>query len=149
MKKSRLFAAACFAASALVALPVQAETREECQAMVEAAVDFCSKNAAEVCFEAVNKGDQFKKGELFIFVFDFEGKSLANGGIPAMIGKNMANAKSADGQLFIQEQIKVAKGGGGWLEYDWMNPATKKVQKKVSYVKKVNDTFYLGAGIHE
>lgn len=43
----------------------------------------------------------------------------------------------------------MAKGGGGWLEYDWMNPATKKVQKKVSYVKKVNDTFYLGAGIHE
>lgn len=146
MKIPAIVAAFCAAA---LALPVQAESRDECQAMVESAVDFCSKNPADACFAAVNTGDQFKKGELFIFVFDFEGKSLANGGIPAMVGKNMLNAKSADGQPFIQKQIEVAKGGGGWLEYDWMNPATKKVQKKVSYVKKVNDSFYLGAGIHE
>lgn len=146
MKTSAIAAAFC---TAVLALPVQAETRDECQAMVESAVDFCTKNPADACFAAVNTGDQFKKGELFIFVFDFEGKSLANGGIPAMVGKNMLNAKSADGQPFIQKQIEVAKGGGGWLEYDWMNPATKKVQKKVSYVKKVNDSFYLGAGIHE
>lgn len=151
MKSSNLFAAAATLAAGLAvfALPAQAETRDECQAMVESAVKFCTENPAEKCFEAVNTGDQFKKGELFIFVFDFEGKSLANGGIPAMVGKNMAGAKSADGQLFIQEQIKVAKGGSGWLEYDWMNPATKKVQKKVSFVKKVNDSFYLGSGIHE
>lgn len=145
MKTSAIFAAVCTAA---LAMPLQAETREECQAMVESAVDFCSKNPADKCFAAV-ASDQFKKGELFIFVFDFEGKSLANGGIPAMVGKNMLNAKSADGQPFIQKQIETAKGGGGWLEYDWMNPTTKKVQKKVSYVKKVNDSFYLGSGIHE
>lgn len=132
-----------------IALPVQAETKEECQAMVEAAVAFCSKNPAEKCFEEINKGAQFKKGELFIFAFDYTGKSVANGGIPSMIGKNMNGAKSADGQMFVQKQIEVAKAGSGWLEYDWMNPTTQKVQKKVSYVKKVNDNFYVGAGIHQ
>lgn len=137
------------ALGALVALPVQAETKEECQAMVEAAVAFCSKNPADKCFEEINKGAQFKKGELFIFAFDYTGKSVANGGIPSMIGKNMAGAKSADGQMFVQKQIDIAKAGSGWLEYDWMNPTTQKVQKKVSYVKKVNDQFYVGSGIHQ
>jgi signal transduction histidine kinase len=66
-----------------------------------------------------------------------------------MIGKNMNGAKSADGQMFVQKQIEIAKAGSGWLEYDWMNPSTQKVQKKVSYVKKVNDSFYVGAGIHQ
>lgn len=134
---------------AMIALPVQAETRAECQAMVEAAVAFCSSNPAEKCFEEINKGAQFKKGELFIFAFDYAGKSLANGGIPSMIGKNMANAKSADGQPFIQKQIEIARKGSGWLEYDWLNPASQKVQKKVAFVKKVNDSFYVGSGIHE
>lgn len=137
------------AASALIALPASAETREECQALVEAAVAFCSSNPAEKCFEEINKGARFKKGELFIFAFDYTGKSLANGGIPSMIGKNLANAKSADGQPFVQKQIEIARKGSGWLEYDWMNPASQKVQKKVSFVKKVNDTFYVGSGIHE
>jgi len=133
----------------LAAMPAQAETRQECQAMVEAAVTFCSKNPAAKCFEEVNKGAQFKKGELFIFAFDFNGKSLANGGIASMIGKDMINAKSADGQPFIQKQIELAKKGSGWLEYDWINPSTQKVQKKVSFVKKVNNDFYVGSGIHE
>lgn len=145
MKKIVL--AAALAAS--FALPAQAETKEECQAMVEAAVAFCTKNPADKCFEEINKGAQFKKGELFIFAFDYTGKSVANGGIPSMIGKNMNGAKSADGQMFVQKQIDIAKAGSGWLEYDWINPTTQKVQKKVSYVKKVNDQFYVGSGIHQ
>lgn len=146
MKKSLVLLATI---GAFAAIPAQAETKEECQAMVEAAVAFCGKNSADKCFEEINKGTQFKKGELFVFAFDFSGKSVANGGISSMIGKNMANAKSADGQLFIQKQIETAKAGGGWLEYDWINPTTQKVQKKISFVKKVNDQFYVGAGIHQ
>ncbi len=130
-------------------LPAHAETKEECQAMVEAAVTFCSKNPADKCFDEINKSALFKKGELFIFAFDYSGKSVANGGIPSMIGKNMSGAKSADGQMFVQKQIEIAKKGSGWLEYDWMNPTSQKVQKKVSYVKKVNDDFYVGSGIHQ
>lgn len=145
MKKIALIAAL----TASFTLPVHAETKEECQAMVEAAVAFCSKNPADKCFEEINKSAQFKKGELFIFAFDYTGKSMANGGIPSMIGKNMNSAKSADGQMFVQKQIEIAKAGSGWLEYDWMNPTTQKVQKKVSYVKKVNDSFYVGAGVHQ
>ncbi len=146
MKKALTLIAAV---GTLITQPAQAETKEECQAMVEAAVAFCSKNAPEKCFEEINKGAQFKKGELFIFAFDYTGKSVANGGIPSMIGKNMSNAKSADGQMFVQKQIEIAKSGSGWLEYDWMNPGTQKVQKKVSYVKKVNDQCYVGACIHQ
>ena len=146
MKKVSVFLAALGLA---LTQSVYAESKEECQAMVEAAVDFCAKNPQDKCFDEINKGAKFKKGELFIFAFDYSGKSLANGGIPSMIGKNMNAAKSADGQLFIQKQIDVAQKGSGWLEYDWINPSTQKVQKKVSFVKKVNDQFYLGAGIHQ
>jgi cytochrome c len=146
MKKALLISAAL---GLMAFIPAHAETRAECQTMVEAAAAFCSKNPAAKCYEEINKGTQFKKGELFIFAFDFNGKSVANGGIASMIGKDMINAKSADGQLFIQKQIEVAKKGSGWLEYDWINPSTQKVQKKVSFVKKINNDIYVGSGIHE
>lgn len=137
-----------FILGSCVSVPSLAESKDECKAMVESAAAFCASNPADKCFKEIN-GSRFKKGELFIFAFDFSGKSVANGGIPSMIGKNMASAKSADGQLFIQKQIEIAKKGSGWLEYDWINPGSQKIQKKLAYVKKVNDQFYVGSGIHQ
>jgi hypothetical protein len=42
----------------------------------------------------------------------------------------------------------IALNGSGYYEYDWVNPLTNKSEPKISYVMKVDDTWYLGAGIY-
>jgi signal transduction histidine kinase len=51
--------------------------------------------------------------------------------------------------MVIQELIKRAKNGGGWLEYMWENPQTGKLEKKYGYVRKVDDGWWLGSGTYE
>jgi signal transduction histidine kinase len=36
----------------------------------------------------------------------------------------------------------------GWLDYMWENPQTGRVEPKVGYVMKVDDTWWLGSGIY-
>lgn len=124
-------------------------TKEEAQKMVEGALSFCKTHTKKECFAAIDDPTKFNKGELFIFAFDYNGVGLANGQIPKLIGKNMFEVKNADGVLVFQEQIKTAKSGGGWYEYKWLNPETKKQAIKVSYIKDVDGTFYIGCGIHK
>jgi signal transduction histidine kinase len=38
----------------------------------------------------------------------------------------------------VQEFVNTAKlQGEGWVEYRWLNPETKRMQRQVSYVKDV------------
>ena len=41
--------------------------------------------------------------------------------------------KGGNGQKFVQEQIAVAKAGGGFVDYDWTLPASEKIGTKISY----------------
>jgi cytochrome c len=45
--------------------------------------------------------------------------------------------------------VEVAKTkGGGWVDYSWVNPATKKVQPKKTWVQRVEGAdMYVGCGI--
>jgi cytochrome c len=58
---------------------------------------------------------------------------------------NLWEQKDPNGnKLFVQEQIELAKTkGSGWVDFSWVNPATKKVQPKTSWVKKVDGADYL------
>jgi len=47
-----------------------------------------------------------------------------------LIGKNLAELKDAEGKLFVQKMIEVAKKEGkGWVDYQWTNPVTKKLNR--------------------
>ncbi|MDQ1283509.1 MAG: hypothetical protein QG666_1301, partial [Euryarchaeota archaeon] len=43
----------------------------------------------------------------------------------------------------------IAMNGSGYYEYRWNNPITNQSEHKVSYVSKVDDTWWLGSGIYE
>jgi signal transduction histidine kinase len=51
--------------------------------------------------------------------------------------------KDPNGIMVVQEVIKLAKGNGGWLEYNWPNPLhNNAVEPKAGYVLKVADTWF-------
>jgi cytochrome c len=142
--------------TALVAFPLAAQTREQAKAYVKQAVAFAKKNPREKFLEEVSgvKGQfHFNKGQnndLYIFVYDLEGKVLAHGVRRELVGLNRWTAKDPDGKPWIQDWTKLVKEkGSGWIEYKELNPSQgNKAMKKASYVE-LSDGMVIGAGIYE
>lgn len=139
-----------------VSLPALAQTRDQAKAFVRQAVEFAKKQPREKFLEEVSgvKGQfHFTKGQnndLYIFVYDLEGKVLAHGVRRELVGINRWTAKDPDGKPWIQDWTKLVKEkGSGWIEYKELNPAQgNKVMKKASWVELVNG-MVVGAGIYE
>lgn len=149
----RLFRALLvFMAVAATAAPAAADefaTADEAVALVKKAVAFYEEQGQDKAFAAFKADDGgFQVKDLYIFAQDLTGMTLVHKN-PGLIGKAAAGYKDAEGKLFMAEMIKVAnEKGSGWVDYMWVNPATKKIQAKSTYVERVGDVF-LGAGIYK
>lgn len=120
------------------------------EALVNKGVQYFKSAGEDKAMEEFsNKSGQFVQGELYLFMVDFTGMTVAHGGNPTLIGKNMKDLKDADGKLFIQAMIDTAKGkGSGWVDYKWKNPKSGEMQAKSSYIVRLGDAF-LGCGIYK
>jgi len=127
-----------------------AGTADEAKALVDKAVEYFKANGKDKAIAAFNdpKGE-FVKGDLYIFLFDADCNTLAHGANPKLVGKNIGEMKDADGKLFMKEMAALAQKGGGWLDYKWTNPETKKVQDKSSYVMPLEGGLFVGCGIYK
>ena len=143
----------------LLALPVlacplaaQDATPAEAEALVKEAIAFAKAHGKEAAFKEITKhGGRFQKygGELYVFVYDMDGKVLAHGQGAAKVGVNQFKAKDPDGREFVKERIQLAKTKGkGWHDYKYMNPKTGVKEPKTSYIE-VWDGCIFGAGIYK
>ncbi len=153
MKQRLSFTVFLALALVLAAVPVMAQgnTPADAEAMVKKAIEFYKANGKEKTIAAINdpNGD-FKKGELYAFIFDFDMNCLAHPANPKLVGKNLADLQDPEGKLFMKEMTEKAKSGGGWSDYKWSNPETKKIQDKSSYVLPVaGENLYIGCGIYK
>jgi cytochrome c len=116
----------------------RAVTQEEAKAAVAKAVEYWKANGKDKAVaEFNNPTGQFRKGELYVGAVRFDGLVLANGGNPKLSGLNLLEQKDPNGKYFIKEDVEVAKKGGGWVEYSWVHPTTKKVVPRKVFVSKV------------
>jgi cytochrome c len=125
-------------------------TADEAKTLVDKGIAYVQSNGKEKAFsEFSNPKGQFVDRDLYIFVVDFNGITLAHGGNSKLVGKDMNELKDADGKFFIKECIEVVKTkGNGWVDYKWQNPVTKKIEPKSTYVQK-NEDYFLGCGIYK
>src|SRR5262249_34566749 len=106
----------------------------------------------EATFRAVNGGvKEFKDRDLYPFIFDYTGVVRANGGTPAVVGKNVFDLKDQDGKFITQDMISIARDTvHGWSDYRWLNPTTKTIEDKSAYIERVDNVEYLvGVGIYK
>lgn len=123
---------------------------EEARLMVDKAYEYIKSYGKDRAITEFNnpRGD-FVKGELFIFIMDYNGIILAYGGNTDLVGKNMFDAKDVQGNYISRDVIKLAKTrGNGWHEYYFKNPHTEEVQLKATYFQAVDD-YYIGCGIYK
>jgi signal transduction histidine kinase len=124
---------------------------ENAEAMVNKAIAAVQEQGADQAYLLFNdrEGD-FVDGDLYVFVVDYDGVTLAHGGNSKLVGKNMKQLKDADGNFFIQAMIAKAQEGGGWVDYKWSNPETKKIQDKTTYVLPIEGAdAFVGCGIYK
>ena len=130
-----------------LAYALNRKTAAEAKAMLDKAVAFYKANGPEKAFAAFNdpKGP-FVDGDLYIFAVDLNGKILAHAVKPGLIGRNMNQIRDSEGKNFIAEMVELAKAKGtGTVEYKWENPNSIVVEKKTSYIQRVDDVV-LGCG---
>ena len=134
------------------AVPVQGAERgtaKEAEDLVKKAVAYLKVQGREKAFaDFTNTAGGFTMKDLYIFVIDMKGITLAHGLNPKLVGKNMIELKDPDGKYFIKEFIDLARAkGSGWTYYKFSDPLTKQVGKKGSYIERAGDLI-VGCGIY-
>jgi len=125
-------------------------TANEAKALMVKGVAFVKAEGKEKAFaEFTNQKGKFVDRDLYIFAVDFNGITLAHGGNAKLVGKDLIGLKDADGIYFMKNFIETAKTkGSGWVDYKWVNPVTKKIESKSTYIQKM-DNYFLGCGIYK
>ncbi|HUI13167.1 MAG TPA: cache domain-containing protein [Xanthobacteraceae bacterium] len=117
-------------------------TKDEAVAMVNKAVTLFKKEGAEKAYAEFDKkpGD-FTDRDLYVLVYSTNGKVLAHGASPKLIGKDMSEAQDVDGKYYVKERMALAaKQKTFWQDYKFVNPVTKKIEPKEAYCDVEGET---------
>ena len=149
----KLFATAAALSLALVAAPVLANspTEKDAIAMVERGVALVKAKGKDEMMKKINAKDgEYVQGELYIDMRDLKtGIVLAHPYNPSIVGKDLTDVPDANGKKYRREIIDVAAAKGkGWVDYQYKNPTSGKIEPKTTYIQRVDDVV-LEAGIYK
>jgi signal transduction histidine kinase len=117
---------------------------------VDNAVAYAQKNGRTVALAAFNnKTGPFVTGDVYVYALDMDGNALALPFQPEQVGTNFRVKTDASGKPYTDVEIQLVKSGGGYILYRYPAPLDNSTQKlKISYVRPVDDTYWIGAGIY-
>ena len=132
------------------AMAADGANKDEAIAMVKKAVSFIKEKGADKAYpEFTGKAAGFVDRDLYVVVYQLDGKVLAHGSNAKFVGKDLIEAQDVDGKLYVKERVEMAaKQPSFWQDYKFVNPVTKKVEPKQMYCEKVENTAVC-AGIYK
>ena len=115
--------------------------KEDAKALVNKAAAYVKYQGKEKALAEISKPrGMFDKGELYVFAYDLNGVMLAHPKNPNLIGQNLIDVPDNDGKLFRKEIVEKANTkGSGWVDYVYLNPETKEMEHKTTYLLRVGD----------
>jgi len=130
--------------------PLAAQGKADAEGMVRKAIAFATAQGKDKALAEISRpGGAFTKGSLYVFVYDLQGKVVAHGQNPRLVGKDMLEATDPDGVPYVKNRIALVKAKGkGWQDYKFSNPVTKKIEPKVAYVE-LHDSLIFGCGVYK
>lgn len=122
--------------------------------LVEQGYKYLQEHGLKASIAEFNKPDgKFIKDDLFLWVVDFDGVIHAYAPNPKNVRKKdglRLRLKDAEGKLFLKDMVTLAQTKGfGWVDYKYMNPKTKKVEQKTTYVRKISDNMLMACGAYK
>lgn len=125
-------------------------TAAEAEAMVKRAVAYIEAVGPGQAYDEFTNGKSFKDRDLYVSVLELNGKNLAHGANPKLVGMDLIGLKDPDGKPLVQMLIEVAKNNDrGWSEtYKFRHPITGEMAEKLQYVERVGNTL-VAVGIYK
>ena len=69
------------------------------------------------------------------------------GSTPGNVGKSVFDVRGLDGDFVLREFFAAAQRGGGWVDYEVVNPVTGAVDEKTSYILPLGSERVIGCGV--
>jgi signal transduction histidine kinase len=109
-----------------------------------------AKGKEEVMKRITAKDPEFVQGSLYIDMRDVKtGIVLAHPYNPSIVGKDLTDVPDANGKKYRREIIELAAAKGkGWVDYQYKNPTSGKIEPKTTYILLVNGVV-LEAGLYK
>lgn len=126
-------------------------TEKDAIAMAERGAALINSTSKEEMIKRINAKDpDFVQGSLYVDLRDIKsGIVLAHPYNPSIIGKDLTDVPDANGKKYRREIIELAAAKGkGWVDYQYKNPATGKIEPKTTYILRVKDVV-LEAGLYK
>jgi methyl-accepting chemotaxis protein len=125
-------------------------TANEAVELVKKAVESLKEQGREQTFADVNNPfGGYTDRDLYVVVYDINGKNIAHGANPKLIGQPLIDAKDGAGKLYVRERIDIIqKKGSGWQDYTFLNPISKQMEPKSMYLERFEDLI-VGCGIYK
>ena len=139
--------------SAAVAAPASPAdpTEKDAIAMAEKGAAFMKTHGKQEMIKRISAKDpEFIQGPLYVDLRDIKtGIVLAHPVNPSIVGKDLTDVPDANGKHYRRDIIELAaKQGKGWVDYQYKNPASGKIEAKTTYILRVDDVV-LEAGIYK
>ncbi|WP_428776290.1 cache domain-containing protein, partial [Vibrio sp.] len=85
----------------------------------------------------------------YFFAYSWDGNALVLPYQPERIGKNWWQVQDVNGKLLLQELIRVAREGGGFVNYLWHKPSRAEPLPKLSYAVSLDKwQWMVGTGVY-
>ncbi len=135
-------------ADAVQSFRLKQGTADEATELIKKAQALGQSKRGQAFLDAITvKDGGFHDRDMYVFALDRTGTYRAFAGNPAKLGTRVQDIPGVDGQGLLDSIVQQADLGDGWVQYDITNPATGKVQRKMSYVTRVDD-LYVGCGVY-
>ena len=150
MKLLATATALCLALASTCALANEPTEKDAIALTERGAALMKAKGKAEMMKKINAKDPEFVQGELYIDMRDLKsGIVLAHPYNPSIVGKDLTDVPDANGKKYRREIIELAAAKGkGWVDYQYKNPTTGKIEPKTTYILLVDDVV-LEAGIYK
>jgi cytochrome c len=126
-------------------------TEKDAIAMAERGAALIKAKGKDEMMKRINAKDpDYVQGSLYVDLRDIKtGIVLAHPYNPSIVGKDLTDVPDANGKKYRREIIELAAAKGkGWVDYQYKNPTTGKIEPKTTYILRVEDVV-LEAGIYK
>ena len=102
-----------------------------CQEMVRAAIERYDEVGTAI-YDEITGTTNYVNGEIYLFMNDLDGISLAHSTRPEIVGTDRSNIQDVNGVFYVTGLIQAARdsGGGGWFNYHYTNFVTNRIEPK-------------------
>lgn len=116
-------------------------TPAEAKAMLQKAIEhYKSVGRKQALSDFNSKKAPFGDRDLYVVCLGSDHKIVANGGFPQYVGYSADLLKDANGNSVGKQGWDGASSKGSTeVRYDWINPATRKTEPKVTYFAKAGE----------